>query len=65
MVAGREWSRLPETLRTLSLERQPMELGSDVSWLECTSSTTTFRSLAIIDSGMLCNFEMENVIRCC
>jgi hypothetical protein len=56
MVAGRSWRRLPETFRTLSLERPPMELGSDLSWLDHTSNTTTFISLAIMDSGMIYSF---------
>jgi hypothetical protein len=51
-------------LRTLSLERQPMELGSDLSWLDRTSSTTTFRSLAIMDSGMLCSFHFQQHVSC-
>ncbi|RWW31351.1 hypothetical protein GW17_00004031 [Ensete ventricosum] len=55
MVFGRDSRRLPETFKAFSLERQPMELGSALSWLECTSSTTKFSSLAVSDSGMLCS----------
>jgi len=57
--------KLPETFKTLSLERQPMELGRDLSWLDRTSNTSMFSSLAVKDSGMSCHnkniFFMYNI----
>jgi len=46
--------KFPETFKTLSLERQPIELGRDLSWLECTSNISKFNNLAVNDSGMFC-----------
>lgn len=54
MVLGRNSMKLPETFKTLSLERQPMELGRDLSWLDRTSNTSMFSSLAVKDSGISC-----------
>lgn len=57
MVLGRDSIRLPATLRTLSLERQPIEFGSDFNWFEWTSSTITLSNLAVNDSGISCWFR--------
>lgn len=62
MVFGRNSIWLPETFKTLSLERQPIEFGSDLSWFECTSKTTIFSNLAIKDSGMLCQIHNQTII---
>lgn len=53
MVFGNDSRRLPETSRTLSFDKQPMELGKHLSWLECTSNTTTLSNLAVKDSGII------------
>jgi len=55
MVLGRNWMKLAETFKTLSLERQPIEFGRDFSWFDPTSNTSTFSSLAVKDSGISCN----------
>jgi hypothetical protein len=55
MVEGRDSMKLPETFKTLSLERQPMELGRDLRWLECTSNISKFSNLAVKDSGIFCH----------
>lgn len=54
MVMGRDSMKLPETFKTLSLKRQPMELGRVLSWLECTSNSSKLSNLAVNDSGMFC-----------
>ena len=54
IVLGRDSIRLPETLRTLSFDKHPIELGRDLSWFEWTSNTTKFSILAVKDSGIIC-----------
>lgn len=54
IVFGMAGIMLFETFNTLSLDKHPIEFGRDFSWLECTSNITTFSSLAVRDSGILC-----------
>jgi hypothetical protein len=61
MVEGRDSMKLPETFKTLSLERQPMELGRDLRWLECTSNISKFSNLAVKDSGIFCHSLRKNI----